>query len=246
MSLADTLRTLKLSWIRDNIETELADSARKQRSTQAIIERLFTGELEHRAARAVQRNLKAAHMPTRKHLDSFDWSWPKKINKDQVRHLATLDFLEQKANVVFIGSTGLGKTHLALALGYEACQRNHTVRFTSAAAIINTLTAAMDANQLPTVIKRYTAPELLVVDELGYLPIDQIGANLLFQVFSARYEHASTIITTNRPFKDWAHTFNNDAMLASIVLDRIIHHCEVVIIEGRSYRLKERIEMEPT
>jgi DNA replication protein DnaC len=242
MMIDQALQNLKLNWIHDNIGTELADAARKQRGHQEFLDRLLAGELEHRSARAVERRLREAHLPARKSLDSFDWTWAKKVNKDQIKHIFNLRFMEEKTNVVFIGGTGLGKTHLALALAIEACQQNRSVRFSSAADIINTLTAALDANQLATTLKRYTNPELLIVDELGYLPVDQKGANLLFQVFTARYERNSTVITTNRMFKDWSKTFDNDATLTSAVLDRIVHHCEVIVIEGRSYRLKGQLK----
>lgn len=245
MNLNDTLSALCLSWIRDNLNAELADAARKQRSHQEFLERLLAGEREQRLARAVERRFKDSRLPARKSLDHFDWAWPKKINRDQVKHLFSLRFLEEKANVVFIGGTGLGKTHLALALGNEICQQNRSVRFATAAEIINTLTGAMAAGQLGSALKRYTTPDALICDELGYLPVDRTGADLLFQVFTARYERAATIITTNRAFNDWSKTFAGDAALTSAVLDRILHHCEPVIIAGRSYRLKDRLPVEP-
>ena len=241
MNLNETLSSLCLTWIRANVDAELADAARKQRSHQEFLERILAGEREQRLARAIERRFKDARLPTRKSLAAFDWAWPAKINRDQIKHLFTLRFLEEKANVVLIGGTGLGKTHLALALGSEICQRNRPVRFTTAAEIINTLTPAMAVGQLGNALKRYTTPEALIVDELGYLPIDRTGADLLFQVFSARYEHGSTIVTTNRTFNQWGKTFAGDAVQASAVLDRILHHCETVVIEGRSYRLKGRI-----
>ena len=245
MNLNETLASLGLTWIRANLDAELADAARKQRSHQEIIERLLAGECDQRLARAIERRFKDARLPTRKSLDDFDWTWPKKINRDQIKHLFNLHFLDKKDNVVFIANAGLGKTHLALALGNEICQRNRSVRFATAAEIINTLASAMAVGQLGSALKRYTTPDALVVDELGYLPVDRTGADLLFQVFTARYEQHTTIITTNRTFNNWSKTFAGDAVLTSAVLDRIIHHCEPVYIEGRSYRLKGRIEVEP-
>jgi DNA replication protein DnaC len=241
MNINETLSYLCLTWIRANLDAELADAARKQRSHQEFLERLLAGEREQRLARAIERRFKDARIPARKNLAAFDWAWPAKINRDQVKHLFTLRFLEEKANIVLIGGTGLGKTHLALALGGEICQHNRSVRFTTAAEIINTLASALAVGQLGNALKRYTAPEALIVDELGYLPIDRTGADLLFQVFSARYENGSTIITTNRTFNQWSKTFAGDAVQTSAVLDRILHHCETVIIEGPSYRLKGRI-----
>ncbi len=240
--LAQTLTELGLTWIRDNHETELADAARKNRTAQDLLLRLTQGELDARHTRAVARRLKEARLKSPRTLDSFDFSWPAKINRDQVRHLFTLAFLKQTANVVFIGGVGLGKTHLACALAAEACRQRLPVLFTSAVDIVNHLAEAQHHNILATAVRRYTHPRLIVVDELGYLPLDKVGAELLFQVFCARYETASTVITTNRAYKDWAKTFANDATLTSAVLDRITHHCETIVIEGRSYRMKDRLD----
>jgi DNA replication protein DnaC len=177
-------------------------------------------------------------------LETFDWSWPSVINADHVRHLATLQFMKSQTNIVLIGTVGLGKTHIASAIGRLACLKNQSVLFASAASIINALSEAQQNGSFRTTLRRYTRPELLIVDELGYLPIDKIGGELLFQVFGERYEKASTIITTNRVYKKWSKTFANDAVLTSAVLDRIIHHCETVVIEGESYRMKDRIELQ--
>lgn len=240
--LKKTLAELQLTWILDNHEHELAEAARKNRTAQDLLQRLLEGELEARHTRAIQRRVKEAKLKAVRSLDGFDFSWPAKINRDQVRHLFTLSFMRQTANVVFIGGVGLGKTHLAAALAREACLRRLPVLFTSAIDIVNQLIEARAHNTLAAAVRRYARPKLLVVDELGYLPLDKIGAELLFQVFCARYELASTIITTNRPYKEWTKTFANDATITSAVLDRINHHCETIVIEGESYRMKDRID----
>lgn len=242
MNLDATLRKLNLTWTAANVHAEMADAGRLNRTHQEFLERLLAGESEHRHANAVERRLREARIPARKSLDTFDWTWPKKANRDQVRHLFTLRFLEENTNVVFLGPTGLGKTHLAVALAVEACRREHRVLFSSAADIVNTLSEALAAHALGKALRRYLAPALLIVDELGYMPIDRTGADLLFQVLGGRYEKGATVITSNRPFKDWAKTFACDSTLTSAVLDRILHHCEPVLIDGRSYRMKERIE----
>ena len=180
-----------------------------------------------------------AKFPVIKTLDEFNWSWPEKINKVQIQNLFRLKFIENKSNIVFIGPVGVGKTHIASALGYQACLKSHTVLFSSAIDIVNNLIAARHAGTLKQELKKYLKPKLLLMDELGFLPIDKTGADLLFQIISQRYEQGSIIITTNRVFKDWPQIFNNDTTLTSALLDRLLHHTEPVIIEGTSYRMKE-------
>ncbi len=135
-----------------------------------------------------------------------------------------------------------GKTHLATALGYTACLQGHSVLFASAIDVINTLAAAKSAGRLKQELKKYTKPALLILDELGYLPIDKSGADLLFQVISVRYEQGSIMLTSNRAFKEWPKMFNNDSTLTSAILDRLLHHAEIVVIEGKSFRMKGQIE----
>ena len=159
-----------------------------------------------------------------------------------MQNLFRLAFLPDKANGVFLGGVGLGKSHLASALGYAACLAGHSVLFTTAVDIINTLTAAQAAYRLKAELKRLLAPRILCIDEVGYLPIDKTGADLLFQVISQRYERGSIVLTTNPPYKHWAKIFNNDSTLTSAVLDRLLHHADTVVIEGRSYRMKDQIE----
>jgi DNA replication protein DnaC len=137
---------------------------------------------------------------------------------------------------------GLGKTHLATALGYTACLQGYSVLFASAIDVINTLSAAKGAGRLKAELKQYTKPALLILDELGYLPIDKAGADLLFQVISRRYEQGSIVLTSNRAFKEWPKIFNNDSTLTAAILDRLLHHAETVIIEGKSFRMKDQLE----
>ncbi len=240
-TLEAALKTLNLSWMRQNIDEEIATSVRKNRSPHELIERLLEGEVAARNARAVERRLRQAKLPRRPTLAEFDFNWPEKINADQVRHLFTLDFMKKTANVVFIGNVGLGKTHLAEALGVQACERQINALFAPATTIINDLADARQHGTFSKTMKRYLRPALLICDELGYLPVDKLGAELLFQVLAGRYEKASTIITTNRIYKEWNKTFANDNAMTAAVLDRVVHHCETVIIEGESYRLKDRV-----
>ena len=230
---------LKLPYIRDNYETVGKLAARKQWTHVHYLAELIKQESGLRQDRIIQRPIRMARFPVVKTLDQFNWSWPKKINQTQIQNLFRLKFIEDKSNVVFIGGVGLGKTHLASALGYQTCLKGHTVLFSSAIDAINNLIAAQHAGTLKQELKKYLRPSLIILDELGYLPIDKNGADLLFQIISARYERGSIVITTNRVFKDWSQIFNNDSTLTSALLDRLLHHTEAVVIEGKSYRMKE-------
>ena len=203
--------------------------------------RIIEGETQRRQERQILRRLTAARFPVLKTLEQFNWTWPKKVNQAQVQNLFRLAFLNDKASVVFIGGVGLGKTHLATALGHAACLQGHTVLFTTAIEAINTLSAAQAQCRLKSELKKFLTPTLLVLDELGYLPSDKTGADLLFQIISGRYEKGSTVITTNQPYKNWARIFDNDATITSAVLDRLLHHNETVLLEGRSYRMKDQV-----
>ena len=240
--LTENLIYLKLPWIRENYESLASDAARKKCSHVKFLCRLIEGETHLRTNRATERRIKAAHFPVLKTLEQFDWTWPKKVNRPQIQNLFRLQFVETKANVILLGGVGLGKTHLAIALGYQACLQGHRTLFTSAADIINTLSAAQAAHRLKIELKKYLRPSLLLIDELGFMPIDKHGADLLFQVISQRYEQGAVILTTNKTFKTWPSIFNNDSVVTSAILDRLLHHAETVTIQGRSYRMKDRIE----
>jgi len=240
--LEQHLDYLKLHFFEQQHQPLAVQSAQQQWDHLEYLRRLVEGEYLQRRQRAIERHLKAARFPVIKTLEQFRWDWPKKINRLQVQNIFRLEFIAQKANVVLLGNVGLGKTHLAIALGYAACQEGHSVLFADAISIINDLSAAQKRGLLKRQLKRYLAPELLAIDELGYLPIDQHGADLLFQVISQRYERGAIVLTTNKPFKQWPSIFNNDSTLASAVLDRLLHHAETIVIEGASYRMKDQIE----
>jgi DNA replication protein DnaC len=240
--LSEQLKQLRLSFLQENHQSLAAQAAREHWSHEQYLQRLIEGESQQRQDRCIARRIAAARFPMIKTLDQFDWTWPKKINRAQVQHLFSLGFLKEKANITLVGGVGLGKSHLAIALGHAACLQGHAVLFTTAVEAINLLTAAQAQSRLKQELKKFLAPSILVCDELGYLPIDKHGADLLFQIISGRYEKGSTILTTNLIYKHWSRIFNNDATITSAVLDRLLHHAETVIIEGKSYRMKDRIE----
>jgi DNA replication protein DnaC len=236
------LGDLKLPFMQEHVEDLARRAAQSQWSHVDFLARLVEGEAAYRQDRARLRRIQQARLPVRKTLEQFDFTWPAKINRLQVQNLFRLKFIEDKANVILVGAVGLGKSHLAIALGYAACLAGFRVRFSTAVDVINTLSAADKAGRFVQELKKYTRPDLLVMDELGYLPIDQHGADLLFQIISQRYERGAIVLTTNKVFKHWPTIFHNDSTLTSAILDRLLHHAETVVIEGHSYRMKDRIE----
>jgi len=239
--LDDHLKYLKLPFIREHYQELAVQAAEKQIPHIDYLEKLADGEAAFRRDRSIERRIRQARFPVIKTLDQFNWSWPKKLNRLQVKNLFRLQFISDKANVIFLGGVGLGKSHLSTALGYQACLEGHTVLFATAIDVINTLTAAQSAGRLKTELKKYTRPAVLILDELGFLPIDKAGADLLFQVISLRYEPGPLVITSNRAFKDWPEIYNSDATLTSAILDRLLHHAETVIIEGKSFLMKDSL-----
>lgn len=240
--LEGDLRILGLPFMAENHAQLAAKAARDALCHADYLAGLAEGELLLRRDRATLRRIKSARFPVIKTLDQFSWSWPKKINRMAIQNLFRLQFVEDRANVILLGTVGMGKTHLATALGYTACMAGKSVLFATAIDAINSLAAAQVTNRLKAELKKYLSPSLLILDELGYLPIDKHGADLLFQIISQRYERGSTIITSNRAYKQWPEIFNNDSTLTSAILDRLLHHAETQVIEGKSYRMKDQLE----
>ncbi len=241
-ALCAHLETLKLSFVREHLESLAQQAGAEQWSHVEFLARLIEGEAHRREQRSIQRRVGLARFPVLKSLDQFDWNWPKKINRPQIQNLFRLRFIEDNANVIFISTVGLGKSHFSIALGHTACLRGYSVLFTTAVDIINSLSAAQARGGLKRELRKYLQPRLLLIDELGYLPIDKHGADLLFQVISQRYERGPIVITSNRAYKHWSEIFNNDTTLTSALLDRLLHHAETVLIEGKSFRMKDQIE----
>ena len=237
------LHRLQLHHIQTHYQAFASQAAEHHRSHLDYLAQLVEGEATMRENRGIERRIKNARFPVLKSLDDFQWSWPKKINRPHIQNLFRLAFVATQTNIVLIGNVGVGKTHLAIALGHAACLNGHSVLFTTAVDIINTLAAAQAIGQLKREFHRYLRPAILIVDELGYLPIDKHGADLLFQIISQRYERAPIVITTNRAYKHWSQIFNNDSTLTSAILDRVLHHADTVIIEGPSFRMKDETEV---
>jgi DNA replication protein DnaC len=237
--LAD-LAELKLHRIAELYQEVLNEAARKGSSMFDVLAALIGEEVAVRRQGALERRLRRAQLPKRKTLAEYDFSFPKRIPKQTVLRLFDCDFIAQHGCAVFIGPTGAGKTHLLDALGYVACEKGFSVRFTRVVDMINTLTTAQINGTLEKKLRLYTTPQLLLLDELGYLPIDKRGADLLFQVVASRYECGSIVVSTNRAFRDWGAIFDVDNTLATAMIDRLMHHGEAIVIRGDSYRMKDK------
>jgi DNA replication protein DnaC len=238
--LVRDLRELKLHRIAEIYREVLDEAARKGTSMLQILTTLIGEEAAVRQERALQGRMKRAHLPKPKTLQEYDFSYPKRIPKQTILRLFDCQFVEQHACAVFIGPTGTGKSHFLNALGYTACEKGISVRFTRVVDMINVLTTAQINGTLEKKLRDYTRPALLLLDELGYLPIDKRGADLMFQVVAARYESGSIVLTTNRAFRDWGKTFDVDNTLATAMIDRLMHHGEAIVIQGESYRMRDK------
>lgn len=236
------LMTLKMPFACEHFEPLAQEAAAHQWPHVNYFARIIEGEAAWREDRSVSNRVRRARFPLLKTLEQFEWNWPKKINRPQIQNLFRLAFVQEKANVIFLGTCGVGKSHLGIALAHTACVLGHSALFTTAIDMVNTLSAARGTGALKRAMNRYLRPTIVLVDELGFLPVDKTGADLLFQIISGRYERGSTIVTSNRVYKKWPEIFNNDSTLTSALLDRLLHHAETVIIEGPSYRAKDQVQ----
>ena len=188
----------------------------------------------------IENRIRHAKIPVIKTIEDFNFSYPNKIPKQLILSLLSGRFIDEKKNIIFIGPPGVGKTHVAAALTHQSCLNDYSCCFTTTINLIHELNASLSDNTFLKCLNRFKKYQLLVIDELGYLPVDKKGCDLFFQVISNRYEMGSIIITTNRSFREWGEIFNGDATLAGAIIDRLIHHSEVIKIEGESFRVKRR------
>src|SRR5271165_6235861 len=239
------LKTLRLPTILSEYDKVARQCAAEQVDYPRYLLRMTELELLDRDRRATERRIRQAKFPVTKSLDSFDFLALPKLNKAMVLELARCEFLSRHENVLLLGNSGTGKTHISLALGLAACQHGHRVRFTTASALVSELIEARDEKKLLRFQKQITSYELLIVDELGFVPLSKTGAELLFEMLSQRYERGSTMVTSNLPFQEWTEVLGSERLTGAL-LDRLTHHVHILEMNGDSYRLKQsRRKREP-
>ena len=235
------LEELKLTAASDILDSRLQMATEKNLTYVAFLTDLLSAELEERHRRNVETKAKLSRLPYRKTLEEFDFSFQPSIDQKLIQEFATLAFVHQASNLVFLGPPGVGKSHLAVALAMEAISQGLSAYFVTVTDLVNDMRRAYSEGRLDTRMRKYLRPKLLLIDEAGYLPLDPVGANLLFQLINARYERGSIILTSNKGIGEWDELFG-DAVLATAVLDRLLHHAHIINIRGQSYRLKDKMK----
>lgn len=239
-ALLNNLEELKLLQIKDNLNDYIDMITNVEKTVVNALYELSELEIRLREEKAIYACVRVANFPFVKTMDDFDFSFQPSINQEKMRDLETLRFLEKAENILFLGNSGVGKTHLAVAIGVAAAKKRKSTYFINGHELLLNLKKAKQENRLETRLKHYAKYRLLIIDEIGFLPIDREESNMFFQLINRRYEKTSTIITTNKEFSKWSEVFG-DATIANAILDRLLHHSKVEKITGRSYRIKDKI-----
>jgi DNA replication protein DnaC len=238
-NLVADLKKLKLPTMAEMLDSYTKQAVSSNMSYMDFLSGLISEEVTYKERKSVQNRIKSARFPIVKSLDNFDYTFQPSIDKKKLEELSSLRFIDNKENILFLGPPGVGKTHLATGFGVRACESGYKVLFTTLNDMVSVLMASMADNSFPSKLRTFIQPSLLIVDEVGYLPVSKEGANFLFQVVAKRYETGSIILTSNKSFADWGEILG-DSVIASAILDRLLHHSAVFNIRGDSYRLREK------
>jgi DNA replication protein DnaC len=239
--IREQLKRLSLHAMASIFEAEAEKASKSQMSYTAFLARLVDEEIASKTDRSINARIAKARFPAMKTLESFEFAFQPSLPVARIKELAELGFIDHAYNVLFVGPPGSGKSHLSIALGLRACAQRKRVFFASAMALLDHLAAAAVSHTLGSLLEALGRLDLLIVDELGYMPIDTHKANLFFQLVSRRYEKGSIVLNTNKPFDHWGEMFGDD-VIASAILDRLLHHCHIIATSGPSYRIKDKLD----